>query len=91
MLEKERYDEEGEEFNIFFILNEYADNHPEFKSKFLDGVRDFYYSNGFITSSQLGTLRDVLSESNQSLKKCGMEEIQQKRENYYENSFGLSY
>lgn len=70
-----RITEEDEEFNIFFILNEYADCHLKFKSKFLDGVRDYYYSHGFITREQLGILKDILSESNESLRKHGMEEI----------------
>lgn len=70
-LMQERYDEEDEEFNIFFELNEYADCTPSFKSPFLDGVRDFYYRAGFITFDQLFGLRKMYKDFEKFKKSPG--------------------
>lgn len=67
-----RYNEEDEEFNIFFLVNEYADSNPNFKNKFLNDVSKYYYQNGSISSDQFYVIKEIYSQIRQDPTKQDM-------------------
>lgn len=61
-MEKKFITEEDHEFNVFHLLEEYADANPDFDSSFLDSVGKDFHRRGFITQDQLKILNEIYQE-----------------------------